>query len=207
MRKAPAPIAAVLLLLLVACAAEPPAPTPMATADLATPIPTVEPAAKPLLSELVISPDGLGPIRINEAYVPSDPATDVLVWDETWCDYPDGFDGAVDYPGWKSTYSGYSIAVSTDTREKTPGDPIREIVVSAPEVVTREGIGVGSPVSDVQAAYGSRVVELANDGYALRGAVSQLVFWWDQETGDTVGVMTVGQLSDSAYAPMTNGCN
>lgn len=208
MRIVPLAVSALLLASLAGCAHTPQetsvAPTPTATP---TPTPTVtpEPLVKPLLSELEVSTTGVGPVELGRVYVPEDAATDVLVWDETWCDFP--ADYGPDHPGWKSTYPGASFLVFTGTSEKTPADPISEIVVYSPEITTSEGVGVGSTVEGVVSAYGSRLVELANGGYALRDDSSQLVFWWDQGGSGSIWQVSVGPISDTAYAAMSNGCD
>ncbi|HEY5231899.1 MAG TPA: hypothetical protein VIJ11_13535, partial [Galbitalea sp.] len=60
-----------------------PAPHPTSSHVVAAPTPT--PTTPPALSELVLSPDGLGPLRIGFP-VPDQPlASAVVVWDPTKC--------------------------------------------------------------------------------------------------------------------------
>lgn len=96
-------IAGAALVLMVTACAPSPEPQPTQTVEESsstptpTPTPTIEPVVKPALSDMVISPDGLGPIVIGQAYSATDPATDVLVWDETFCGFAESDPTSADY--------------------------------------------------------------------------------------------------------------
>lgn len=163
------------------------------------------PAVKPLLSELVVSPYGLGPIVFGEAFDGAG-ETSPLVWDETYCDFDAATlaSGAVDYPQWKANYPEAPFDVVT--RDFDSVSPVRYIVVWSPDLVTAEGIGRGSSLDDVIAAYGSELVEIPNDyypGYALAGPAGRLIFWM---TPEVVALMTIEPIGTEASMPMHGGC-
>jgi hypothetical protein len=146
----------------------------------------------PPLTDLVVSPDGLGALTIGNP-VPVDGVGSLLVeWEPNYCE---GLGGAVEggpYAGaWQSAYP---LAVSAAVGEREPfgvitGDGLREGAVSAinvwsPELTTAEGIHAGSTTDELRAAYPS--FDEVNQGqastvYAINGANSRLLF----EVGET----------------------
>jgi hypothetical protein len=164
-------------LLLAGCAADEPAPIADPPAASETPTPTPEPT-QPALADLVLSPDGLGPLAIGEAPVAADPALDVIVFDDDYCQqYVD--DGRLDDAG--KWIANYEPALSG-----TPFDPFSVLVendivstvsIGSPEIVTAEGIGLGSSRADVIAAYPDAEIThgFASDAYVIDGEHGRLV--------------------------------
>ncbi len=204
MSKALSLLAPAVFLLLAGCAPDAPLATPSQTAESATPTPTptptVEPVVKPLLEELVISPDGLGPIPIGRAYTPRDPATDVLVWDETFCGFaeePDvwGYEMA-DYANWQNTYTGdvkYEFLAEVGAAGTTES-PILRITTFSLLIRTAEGLGRGSTMDELREVYGSELAVSPEGDYfpaVVRGQHGQLVFWFSYEDPGSVYMLQV----------------
>ena len=166
-----------------------------------TPVPTetVEPLVKPALDELIISPDGLGPIQIGQAYAPRDPATDVLYWDDTFCGFAEdpayGPEYAGDYGNWKHTYSGeYFEPLAEVDYGATAESPVIRITTFLEEIRTEDGLGTGSSIAELEAAYGDNLIKSAEDAYypyVVYGRSGQLVFWLSYETPGVVYMLQV----------------
>jgi hypothetical protein len=153
-------------------------PTPSSTAALST--------GKPLLSQLVVSTNGLGNLAPGQV-VPAEPAAKaIVVYNPTKC--VAAAEGIVaGSPGagaWLPTYpkglnwsgSGFPFDVGPVTG---PTEPISEIEIWSPDLKTAKGIGAGSTVAQLKAAYGSsltRDVAVNSDVYVLTGAHSKLLF-------------------------------
>src|SRR5690606_4194921 len=90
MRTIPLAAATVVACLLAGCAG-PSAPTPRSSPSAspsASPSPSPSPQpSKPALADLVIEPEGLGPLRVGQAPPVTDPAIDILVFDPDACDF------------------------------------------------------------------------------------------------------------------------
>src|SRR4051794_35071237 len=85
-------VVAALAVALTACGlGAPPAPSPdpsESTTASATPEPSATPTpepTKPGTSELILSPEGLGPLVIGSAPPASDPAIDIAIFDPDHC--------------------------------------------------------------------------------------------------------------------------
>jgi hypothetical protein len=141
------------------------APTP-------TPSPTVEPTrppvpSKPRVSDLVLTPDGLGPLALGVAPPETTPALDVLVWDADRC--------AAEGGQWVPNYA-----------EPFPFEVgVRDGVVSRIDVwmgpiATDTGVRRGSSLAALLEAYpdGFTAVNEAghtSDVYIVNGRVGQLL--------------------------------
>lgn len=186
--------AATIALLLAGCATEAPAPIADPPAATSTPTPTPEPT-KPAIDELVISPDGLGTTVIGEAPVVVDPALDIIVFDPAYCqEFVD--EGRLDDAGkWIANYepalSGnafepFSVAVQDDV--------VQIVAIGSPDIVTAEGIGLGSSRADVVAAYPDAEITHAftSDLYVIDGEHGRLVI---EIATDAI----TGSIDESAY--------
>ena len=143
--------------LLSGCAPQPSAipsssPTSSSTPE-GTPTPTSNPAsAKATVAQLVIGPDGLGPLQINSPPPVTDPAVDILVFDPDHCAAVDGAE-----PG--KWVANYEPALSADTNVPfgvyVQDGVLRTIQSYDPDIQTIEGIGIGDSAADAAAAYGA----------------------------------------------------
>jgi len=152
--------------------------TPSATPAL-TPSPTSSSSpvtGPPPWSSLVLSADGLGPLRIGAAPVESDPSTDIVVWDADGCPantelLPGGM-WVANYTDLHSRYSRpFYMVADPDSRALTV-----IAVYDDNGINTDRGIHVGSTRADFLAAY----PEAAAVGdewsvYAVSGPASYLV--------------------------------
>jgi len=153
-------------------------PAPSATAAM--------PTGKPTLSQLVVSPDGLGYLVLG-APVPSKPATTAIVaFNATKCVAPaEGITATSPGAGaWLPTYptgltwSGSGIPFDLGPVAAST-DPVSQIEIWSPDLKTAKGIGAGSTVAQLEAAYGpSLALNSApnSDVYVLTGAHSKLLF-------------------------------
>ena len=141
-----------------------------------TPTPTPTPTAPPALSDLVLSPDGLGPLVIGSP-VPDEPAASaVVVWNATKCDttgawlpnYPDGPLGPNGNP------TGIPFYFALDHKS----DPLTYINVNSTQITTSAGISIGSTLAQLKAAYphfDAVVKGPVTDLYDIKGQKAQLV--------------------------------
>lgn len=127
----------------------------------------------PQLSELVLSTEGLGPLVIGQLIADEDPLTAVVVWNQDRC-AGDG-EWIANYPSapvFGGTDKPFSFAVSSKS------EPLAYVIVWSETIVTAQGIGVGSTVSDVLAAYPEAAPPIAgptSDLYVVAGAGANLV--------------------------------
>ena len=194
-----APIAVAVVLLLSACdpsgggggATGAPTDEPTASTDSPTPEPTQsdEPAAKPAVNELILSPEGLGPLVIGNAPPTTDPALDIAILDPDYCaayvaDY------GVPAGKW---IPNYEPALSTEDG----GDPFALLVlggalagldIRSTQPHTAAGIHVGSSLADLTAAYSGHFDTVLDnyltDVYAVDGTHGRILFEVPKDTGD-----------------------
>ncbi len=175
-------------LLLTACAptgelepapssASPTASATVEPTETATPEPT---DTVPALSTLVLSPEGVGPVVIDQ---PVDAASTVTVWDDTMCEFDSG-----DHGGWKPNYpftadGKYPFLPVPADNAKTGA--ITYISVQSAEIRTAKGIGIGSTLDELIAAYPNDLIGMEASGapyvaHVLPGEFSALYFWVDE---------------------------
>jgi hypothetical protein len=203
----------VCVLLLSACApggggAPSGSPTSSETATAtATPTPTptedAAPTGKPSLGELVLSPEGLGPIVIGSPIPAAAADVAVALWDPTFCDWDDP---ASDHGGWKPNYPmtpvNGNFPFYPESGGTTPDAPILWIAVISDEIHTAEGLGVGSTIAAVQAQYGAalQVVPTPNaTAYVVQGVHGELIFWGDGSTVGPIDVFPAGAAPELYY--------
>lgn len=192
-------------LVLAGCTPAEPSAAPSLTEQKPTisPTPTVSAApqaveivVKPQESELVISPEGLGPIVIGEPMPDFEPDTALALWDETFC----GFDNpSEDYANWVTNYpmtpdGKYPFLAEVDYPTGTVSSPITGITVQSTEIRTASGLGIGSTVASLESEYGADLLPYIDpdySAYVVEGPVGQLVFWVAEHEGQVVSFMFV----------------
>jgi len=197
----------VLAFVLAGCAGAPevlpsssPSPTPTVTVSpSAPPQPT-----KPAIDELVITPEGLGPLRVGQAPPVTDPAVDILVFDPDACNFVLEGETEVypmeDYGLW---ISNYGVDPATNTAGPF-GVYVRDGIVDtigiySDQIETAAGAHLGMTRTELLAAYPTGLVlETENfglDTYRLVGSTGDLIFTlWEREPG---AEFTVNQINAS----------
>ncbi|WP_210413810.1 hypothetical protein [Protaetiibacter larvae] len=148
-------------LALSACAPTPaPAPsaapsgTPSASPE-ETPTPT---PTRPPLAELVLTPQGIGEVRIGEPVPGTDPALAIVTWNATGCADSGIAEGEPWAGYWQSTEAGSPheygppFAFFLTTEGGVEHAPVAAVRVLS-DVRTAAGIGIGSTRAEVEAAY------------------------------------------------------
>ncbi|MCU1421114.1 MAG: hypothetical protein JWN36_765 [Microbacteriaceae bacterium] len=207
---------AVVALALAGCTATPPQPTHSVTAD-ATPTPSA--AAKPALGDLVIGPDGLGPVKLGEP-VPVQPAEIAVVkYDPQYCKTSieqnggtftagDPFSGA-----WITTYADpQAFTVLTDQGAQAGAVTAIEANAWQPgstsKVGTAAGVHAGDTRAELEKAY-PKFTSVTHfdqtDIYTIVGTHGQLVFEvspsnaTDVEPDRILSIRAVRSASESPY--------
>ena len=193
-----APIAVAVVLLLSACdpsggggstttpTADPTdseSPTPVVTK-------TADPAVKLAVNDLILSPEGLGPLVIGSPPPATDASLDIAILDPDYCAAY-----AADYgvPAGK-WIPNYEPALSSEDG----GDPFALLVqdgvlagldVRSAQPHTAAGIHVGSSLADLTAAYPGGFDTMYNhadisDVYAVDGTHGRILFEVPKDTGD-----------------------
>lgn len=175
-----------------------PSETPSALPESTTP----PQATLPALEDLIISTDGLGPLRVGQAVPSADPAGDILIYDPEACAWAVADDPsypASDFGRWvanydvdlQETYVGPFGAVVSDGVVDIIG-----IYSEAPHTetgarlhMTREELLLAYPTGLELETLGQGV-----DNYRLRGTQSDVVFTlWPNESDEwTVNWINIG---------------
>ncbi|MCU1421116.1 MAG: hypothetical protein JWN36_767 [Microbacteriaceae bacterium] len=197
-----------LVALLSACSAAAPTSTPSkSSSPQAHSSPSASPVAgKPTLGDLVISPDGLGPLVMGEP-VPSQSADLAIVrFDPALCKETIEQSGATFVPGaagtggWVTTYSD-PHAFYLFTSGADASGPVTFVGASAWEsgtspIHTATGIHPGSSTEELKAAYSSFDSVTSydfTDIYAIKGERGVMVFEVSPHT-DRSGMFAPGDL-------------
>jgi hypothetical protein len=183
-------------LLLTGCAGSPassPSSSPSAKPTI-TPSPSATPKpTKPALADLIVSPEGLGPLIVGQAPPVTDPAVDILVFDPDACYFVPEWDTQIaemdDYGLWISNYG-----VDPHTNDPGPfgvyveGGIVDTIGIYDESIETAAGAHLGMTRDELLAIYPTGIeLETENNGidtYRLRGTAGDLIFTlWDREAG------------------------
>jgi hypothetical protein len=190
-------LAAGLLLVSLAGCATPSAPSE-APASSARPSvsPTPAPEVRPALSDLVVSPAGLGPLRVGTPVPDAEADVALVTWDALGCGDSAGprVEGEPFAGFWRSVYPD-DVSAETGTFDVVTvggvqGGPIANIIVKSAEPATAEGIHVGSTLDDVLAAYpGATLAEETSVStvYLLEGETGSLTIEIARESEGTEG--------------------
>ena len=177
-------VVAALAVTLTGCLGTGPAPSPSSsesTTASATPEPSATPTpepTKPATSELILSPEGLGPLVIGSAPPASNPALDIAIFDPDHCAawVADGYAPGKWVPNYEPSASADVVgpfALLVD------GGTLQGLEVFSSEIKTKTGIHIGSSRDELLAAYpgGFETVlaGFASDVYVLRGTHGKLL--------------------------------
>ena len=178
------------LLLATGCAADRPSGTPSSAVAGPTPSPPAQPsatpsstpAAAPPLAELVLSPDGLGPLVLGR---PIDPR--LATFDAHACRTDENKDMAsADDPIWEAWLPNYPQGPEPFWRgyprypfepHHNPDGTLQWLSIRTDKISTAKGIGLLSPEADVKAAYPDADVVEENGArvYSIAGTAGRLV--------------------------------
>ncbi len=209
------------VLALAGCTATPAASTPHPTRTVPSSTPVAE--SKPALSDLVIGPDGLGPIRLG-APVPEQPASVAIArYDPDFCRADIEQGGQVFVPGapfsgaWITTYTDPLAFTILPAQGERTGDvlaiTVNELRDGSGSVIhTAAGIHPGSTTAELLKAY-PKFTSVTHfdltDIYTIVGSQGQLVFevspavasdyWAAADLNRVVSIRAVRSASESPY--------
>lgn len=181
-------IALAAISMLAGCSTFPQASGPTETA---TPSATPSPApTKPALSQLVVGPAGLGPLRLGSPVPAESTATAVVDYRADACGAESENPGLglwlPSYPGEEAAHGGqgpFSVQTEDDAREGA----ISKIWVWSSKIATSTGVHPGSLLAEVEAAYPS-------PSSVIRGTFTSLYV-----IDGTSGRMVIEVADDAAY--------
>ena len=164
----------------------PPSPDPAPTPPVVN--------TKPALSDLRLSAEGLGSLRVGESISSQNGPNSLVEFDPELCGPPGSPSGG---PGWVSRYENGPFSVFVDD----PADPnatLISVAVRSGEIQTTEGIRVGATVDKFLAAYGDSAGQPQDVGqlrfYAVQGENNTLNFAFEHADETAEGTPIVGPL-------------
>jgi len=199
-------VSGIVVIALAGCGGFPTAgPTPTGVTDSATATvtPSATPLAQPRLSDLVVTPDGFGPFHIGSPVAEQQASIAVAIWNPTECSPDAGSDGAgawvAQYPPETWLHGPAREPFTFASAQMT--SPVLLMTIWSRQLRTAAGIGVGSTLAELQAAYPSltRVAGGTTDLYVLPGEVGQLVFDVPTDASTDVSMWTPGDLGKVAW--------
>jgi hypothetical protein len=208
------PVSAALVLALAGCTAgSPTAADPTTTpATTATATATPEPV-RPDLDDLLVSPDGVGPLLIGQPVVVETAETAIVAWNPTGCveaALPDLAEGDPYAGYWDTTYSDdpstKDLVIVTD--DGTEGGPIGSLLVRSDAPTTAEGIHVGSTREELLRAYPDLVPEgdqNLTELYTIAGDSGVLEFEVAIETPELPGYWTPEEIGTVLWMRIVDG--
>jgi hypothetical protein len=145
------------------------------------------------MADLLVSPDGLGPLKIGES-VPDQPGTSAtVIWNPAQC----GTTGAwvPNYPNSPALDRASEVPFVVGVTNKS--DAVQFVGIRSVELKTAAGIHIGSTKAQLTAAYPS-FDHTVDEGpvvlYSINGAKSQLVFEFAKQASIRADDGTVVQI-------------
>lgn len=165
-----------------------PAPEPAGESPASTSEPTLAPTVDPhpALADLVISTSGLGPLTVGSLAPAENPGAAMIERDEDFCAEiaEEGAEAARWVASGYEDDTGYASDPVTPFFVDASDAGVRRIDVMGAAPRTPTGLGIGSAVSELQAAH----PELAGP---FEGPVSRV--WWIQDEAGTIAFETQGE--------------
>ena len=170
-------VAAVVVGMLVGCAAQDAEPTPSPVAESPVETPAPEPT-QPALADLVLSTEGLDYLLIGQPVPAVDEQLAIVAWDPAVCEN-DTIEGEPYAGAWLPAFPDEFPFVVDDTTGGLRDGDLVSILVPTPGISTSDGIAVGSTKAELDAAYPAfdeHVSHPEYDLYVIDGTAGQLVF-------------------------------
>ena len=203
----------VAVIVLTGCATDTPELVPVETPS-STPEPTTTtPAAgsKPAVTDLVLSTEGLGELHIGEAPPVENPTTDLVTHSPDAC----AGTGSPTPDLWIANYpeSDEGFGPQAPFAIQVTGDVLTRIDVNTSDIITDQGLSVGSSLDAVLGTYPGGPDEVVNhadvsDVYVFLGETGKLMFevavdripgYWDAAALNTVVHLSTISIDLPAY--------
>jgi hypothetical protein len=219
MRGFAVPVLVAVAVSMAGCAGPEPTPEPTTTITTPTPTPTPTPAP-PALADLVVTPDGLGTLRIGDAPAP-DPATAMVAFDDDICVYPEyGIEAGDPLAGGWAPLAIYGDGGPTAGIEGNAAfqifvkdDVVVRIDLKDSSIPTEGGVRIGDTRDDLLAAHPDAVKAASSpisEVYRLTGSAGALDIevkvegaefsgYWEPTDVDTVAWIRVVSRDTEAY--------